>query len=78
MVYDKRAGRLMGAVISKEEFGIVNVCFNLILRLTMKSKKREAVKEVSRKGQGLCYMFFFNIFIVQEIWLFIAISLEIF
>lgn len=46
LVYDKRAGRLMGAVISKEEFGMVspNVCFNLILRLTMKSKKRKAVK----------------------------------
>lgn len=40
LVYGKRAGRLMGAVISKEELGIVNVCFNLILRLTRKSKKR--------------------------------------
>lgn len=58
MVYDKRAVRLMGAVISKEEFGIVSVCFNLILRLTMKLEKREAVQEVSRKCQGLCYIFY--------------------
>lgn len=48
----------MGAVISKEEFGIVNVCFNLILRLTMKLKKREAVQEVSGKGQGPCCVFY--------------------
>lgn len=67
MFYDNGAERLMGAVISKEEFGIVNVCFNLILRLTMISKEREAVKEVLRKGQGQCYVFYSIFFTVQKI-----------
>lgn len=69
LVYDKRAGRLMGAVISKEEFGMVspNVCFNLILRLTMKSKKRKAVKW--RKFQEKIRdnsKYFIHLFFVQK------------
>lgn len=69
LVYDKRAGRLMGAVISKEEFGMVspNVCFNLILRLTMKSKKRKAVKwrEFQEKIRDNA-KYFIHLFIVQK------------
>lgn len=53
----------MAAVISKEEFGMVslNVCFNFILRRTMKSGKfQEKIRDNAK--------YFIHLFIVQKTW----------
>lgn len=66
LVYGEGAGRLMGAVISKEELGIVNVCFNLILRLTRKSKKRRGSEGSFKQRSRTMLCILFNVFIVQK------------